>query len=462
MVSVTLAVIVILEIGMLFLYNYRVNVSIRQQVLTELEKESMKAKGYLQSITTTRMNWLRLVAEMSGGIHDKDEKLWKYMITKTDSDHHRLGIFDNQGTLYYEEDKKAYIGDREYYKRAMEGEEYVSSVLSDEFSDAENIVLAMPMYDEDGNISGGVAAEYTTDSIGDFFEKAELKRHTASIIFDCDGKFVSSYEDMEKYDSVYEWLGTMQYSDPKAAAQVRQKIENQESGYLEAFRDGRKRMIYYQPAELADWTIFTVAEMETYEKNLNVIMEMTAVFTTFSFLMIASGIFLTGYIVRKRNMKFDAVKKDELSGVYTRLAGKDMIKERFARRKGSGCFGCLFLDLDDFKTVNDRYGHARGDELIESAGQILKESIRKEDIVFRYGGDEFCVWLFGDGGREDIEEIAERILENAAAEESGLLSFSIGATLVQRWETDYHQPLERADKALYEAKEEGKKKCVFH
>lgn len=461
MVSATLVVIVILETAMLFMYNYRINAGLRDQVLDELEKESMKAKGYLQSVTQTRMNWLGLVADMSGGISEQDEELCRDMISSVESDYHSLGIFDSQGTLYYGKNKRVHCGDREYFKRAKAGEAYISSVLVNEYGE-ETVVLSMPMYNAQGKVIGGIVAEYTTDSIGDYIERAGMKKHTASIFFDNEGKFVSSYWDMEKYDSVYQWLETMQYKNPDAIAQVRENLLHKESGYLECFRDGRQRMIYYQPAGISDWTVFTVAEMDTYEKRLSMISEMTAVFTAFSFSMITAGIFLTGYIVKRRNKKIDEAKIDNLSGVYTRLAGQDAIRERFARERGSGCYGCLFLDLDDFKKVNDTYGHTKGDEVIETAGEILKDSVCRKDIVFRYGGDEFCVWLFGEGGRKEVEETAERILKNVAEEESGMISFSIGATVVLPEETDYHVPLERADKALYEAKEEGKSKCVFH
>lgn len=123
-------------------------------------------------------------------------------------------------------------------------------------------------------------------------------------------------------------------------------------------------------------------------------------------------------------------------------------------------YACMFLDIDDFKKINDTFGHHKGDLVLVQAGQILSACTRQEDVIVRFGGDEFCIWLYGMRGRKQPEAIAQRIIN--AFHVSGKVHASIGITLIGENETEYDAILKRADQALYEAKGKGKKPvCCF-
>lgn len=126
----------------------------------------------------------------------------------------------------------------------------------------------------------------------------------------------------------------------------------------------------------------------------------------------------------------------------------------------------LFIDVDNFKTVNDTYGHMRGDQVLKAVGQAILLAIRKQDMVFRYGGDEFAVILH-NSSREEALQVAERISKNVKRSVDGMTTFmkvtvSMGVAVLDEEFTDKKLLLEAADKALYEAKGQGKNRVAIY
>ncbi|QIS22255.1 GGDEF domain-containing protein [Nocardia terpenica] len=118
----------------------------------------------------------------------------------------------------------------------------------------------------------------------------------------------------------------------------------------------------------------------------------------------------------------------------------------------------LFIDLDGFKTINDSYGHAVGDELIANAAARIRRIIRRDDMAARYGGDEFVV--LADGGRQEAEELAERLLatfaepfELSVGEVRIAASLGIARSGPRSADATVYDLLREADSAMYHAKE---------
>jgi diguanylate cyclase (GGDEF)-like protein len=158
---------------------------------------------------------------------------------------------------------------------------------------------------------------------------------------------------------------------------------------------------------------------------------------------------------------------DELTDIHNRryfmdLAGHEQAK---AQRYGD-IFTVALLDIDDFKNINDTYGHLTGDKALVQVAKICKENIRLPDICARYGGDEF-VFLFPATCKEKARMCLERIsvdISNNPIQHDGckiIIHVSVGLTEFSNQGHILDDVLREADVALYQAKRTGKNKVVL-
>lgn len=153
---------------------------------------------------------------------------------------------------------------------------------------------------------------------------------------------------------------------------------------------------------------------------------------------------------------------DPLTGLPNRVLFQERLEHALARaRRSGGPVAMLFLDLDDFKVVNDSLGHTIGDRLLVSVGQRLEGCLRLGDIAARFGGDEFTVVLEDISSASDVESVAERILQELRAPFSieGHHIFAAASIGIALSDTAGEMPgdlLQAADIALYRAKDKAK------
>ena len=125
----------------------------------------------------------------------------------------------------------------------------------------------------------------------------------------------------------------------------------------------------------------------------------------------------------------------------------------------------LSLILDNFKYINDSFGHQTGDKILKKMALALKQNFRPDDYVFRIGGDEFVVFMVhvDDGVQTLIENKVSQINRELADTRDGLpeLSVSVGVSLSQK-ERDPQEMFREADLALYAVKENGRRGCSFY
>ena len=124
---------------------------------------------------------------------------------------------------------------------------------------------------------------------------------------------------------------------------------------------------------------------------------------------ILSGVADIAEIKRMENELTIYASTDLLTGVFNRRVGMDLLRKRLeTAKREKETFHLGFFDIDDLKAVNDTFGHVEGDSLITDVCGIIREEIKSDDIVFRYGGDEFMILFHSDQERE-IEETCRRI-----------------------------------------------------
>lgn len=164
---------------------------------------------------------------------------------------------------------------------------------------------------------------------------------------------------------------------------------------------------------------------------------------------------------------YELATTDGLTKLYNRRHFLETVKKQFIRQQRDGLPSTLLmLDIDHFKLVNDRYGHAMGDEVIKSVASTLEGSLRKYDVVGRMGGEEYAMMLVGCSTGSAFE-IANRLCDEIASmditynEITINVTISIGLSQPNPEDTKVEQSIHRADQALYQAKEAGRNRVVI-
>ncbi|MYM21050.1 diguanylate cyclase [Duganella sp. FT135W] len=153
-----------------------------------------------------------------------------------------------------------------------------------------------------------------------------------------------------------------------------------------------------------------------------------------------------------------AARYDELTGLPNRRLFQDRMRLALARSRRDQVGGAvLFIDLDDFKSVNDQHGHAVGDQLLRTVAQRIKSCVREADTVARLGGDEFVVLLEEVGSLPQVQRVADKIRKTLAAPLAlgGValpVSASIGLAMYPQQGEAMDDLMRHADQAMYAAK----------
>ncbi|MBO5144402.1 MAG: diguanylate cyclase [Lachnospiraceae bacterium] len=169
--------------------------------------------------------------------------------------------------------------------------------------------------------------------------------------------------------------------------------------------------------------------------------------------------------VHRMQQLSDASMRDKLTGLYNKAAFYTLVAETVNSEDEGGVL--LFLDLDNFKSVNDLMGHLAGDEILVNVADGMKKVFRSNDIIARFGGDEFVVYAKGIDDDEAVNKIQAlrteiaRVKKECDAEKTGL-SVCIGVSVYPLDADNVEELVQRADEAMYQIKQNGKDGYAFY
>ena len=183
----------------------------------------------------------------------------------------------------------------------------------------------------------------------------------------------------------------------------------------------------------------------------------------------ANMVIKLGFFIWIASMLFDLKKAlelqkllsrtDYLTGLFNRRYFSELAVREIQRMQRYGHpFTFLYLDIDDFKVVNDRFGHVAGDSLLLAVGTTLKSTVRQTDLPVRLGGDEFAVLMpetAHEGATAALRRIREK-LSDSAVENKHPVTFSIGSVTFMRPPESLDEMIQKTDHLMYQVKNNGK------
>jgi diguanylate cyclase (GGDEF)-like protein len=199
-------------------------------------------------------------------------------------------------------------------------------------------------------------------------------------------------------------------------------------------------------------------EHESYELD-----EIIPLFITISVSLLVFSLRRLYEVKRLSSKLYTMANYDDMTKVHNRRYMNDILETECERVKRSGTvFSLILLDIDDFKKVNDDYGHQTGDKVLIRFAQMLQDSTRKLDVLCRWGGEEFMI-LCRDTDQEGAQIIAQKLMDKMQSFKCDLVEGVTASLGVVSTDKDLSTDalFNRVDNALYEAKSQGKNQYVI-
>ncbi|MCF7925423.1 MAG: diguanylate cyclase [Candidatus Izimaplasma sp.] len=226
------------------------------------------------------------------------------------------------------------------------------------------------------------------------------------------------------------------------------------------YEQSRYDFIFVPLVNMNDEAVGYIITLETAEAFTELRIRYISYFIATT-VFVGSNYVLFLFIDKARKKLREISQHDSLTGIYNRRYLDQFLEKEIARSKRSKMpFSLLMFDIDHFKEINDTYGHLKGDAVLENLVKIINNHIRQEDIVARFGGEEFVIILINTEGENALTKAKQltKLVEKSNIADL-TITISIGVTTFDD-ESTIDTLIHKADTALYYAKEHGRNKAI--
>ncbi len=355
----------------------------------------------------------------------------------------------------------------------------------DEPDDSEYLLFGAPVY-TDGELIAELYGVFYLDSFSEVLDLKSFGGEAFYHLCHVDGTpiYLSGSDDNLFQDGdMYSFIGSLDIYNGHTTDSIKTDMEAGDTVILNYIINNQDRSAVMVRVPGTDWCVVSIVLSEV---NLDILHRISEDTITFSVFLIA--LYLSYFIINltfARNTKKalisslessyrltsklqTTIETDSLTGAYSRAAAAQKITEIINENDSNeGVHALAILDIDNFKGINDTYGHQTGDVYLKELVLAIRAGLRSDDILGRLGGDEFVVLLSSVNTPEVSKRVIERIFENVnniKIEGVSLenVSISAGVVMIDAGQNSYDELSHMADTALYEAKRDGKNICKFY
>lgn len=446
--------------------NEKAEDSARKTILDHLEGQRV----HLQSIIDIQYKYMEAAAKSIGR---EDELLSLDNIQliqdlEESCDFERVALMDTDGQSTYDNGVQESVVHREYFKQAMEGKCTSEPVQSTVDGD-ERVLLCVPVY-RGKEIIGALGGSYNVEGFSSILLDDIYDEEGQCMISAADGTVIFLNERSGAAGFGESLFGSNEKAEFLEGSfdGLKDDFQEQKEGCAKIKQDGRICYLAYKPLEMNDWMISYTVPVEKAKESYSFILQFEVALSV----VLAVGILLILFDTwrisskEKKNLMISA-STDALTGVSNKKHTEEEVNLWLEEAPKDSMQVFFMLDFDDFKSINDVYGHRIGDEALREMGRLLKQDFRQGDIVGRIGGDEFAALMKDVNDIEVIEYRAKRLcahLQEVRLKDAPdcRLKCSIGISYAPKDGNSYVELYEHADEALYKAKESGKNGFVFY
>ena len=476
-ISIIILIISILFLGLFNTYELiqEANINQKNQLISDLEETKDKFNKWI----TTKKVILDTAKDVVDNLHYEDISEMKINntfldINNNDEDISEIYIGLSNGEFVTGSD---WIPPDDYDPRQREW--YIDAlsknktIFSDIYIDRETgeklVTISSPLY-IDGEIVGVIAADVFLININRYLENNLLEDNSYAYIINENGKILVHTRDKSLVEkSIYN-------IELKGYTKFFENVKNTSESISGSYTiEGRNVNGVLQKVEGIDWYIGISAEKDIELANIFENRKYFQIITINLLIALLISLSIFNIIKTKRKLKMENLgltldnSIDYLTGAYNRRYCEEYLNLLWEESINNTQISALMIDIDHFKKYNDTYGHQKGDEILKTVADTINENIRNDDILVRYGGEEFLILLKATT-LEEAKIVAKKIKEavfdkNIENKNTslGILTISIGvSSVLPKNDINKEGFIIEADKALYEAKERGRNKVFAY
>lgn len=380
---------------------------------------------------------------------------------------HRITIFRPDGMGLTSDGTNIAVTQREHFEEALAGKRGMSEPLESQLDGQSLVALSVPVLEPESDVVKGVlTASYNVTLLNRLMFEDLYDGEGAAAIVSGNGQMISSTLSGEEnlFESAESFFDFYSACDFRTGSfeHMKEDFASGRSDCLKVAMGEDVRYIAYMPMDLEDWMVCYAVPLSAARESFKF---MTFYTRNLALVLISTVVILVSFSWlwnrRKEKALLDKAEIDALTGILNRESTVNKISEWLSADVYDEFQVFLMLDLDNFKGINDTYGHSVGDKVLRQTGAILKNAFRSSDIVGRLGGDEFVV-LMKNVRMESVvnfymSEVSRKLGELEIPELAGTkLHCSIGAAYAPNHGNTFKELYNRADAALYAVKRSGR------
>lgn len=439
--------------------------SVEEYTLRSLRNNVEHQCDYFNSVIDTQFSSLDSLAHFiarQDHLVDSDNILMANAIVSS-GEFSRILIIAPSGIGHSNDGATTLVAHRQYFLTSMSGRRAVSDPLSSSVDSQTKVVLSVPIIGEDGEIMGVVGGAYNIGQLSDFLFSGLYNGSGYPLLVTSNGTLVSTTSTTlpTHYHDFFEYCASMELIGGASPDEIRADFAAGKSGYFFAQSGDEVQYMVYQSAGLDNgWMMcYTVSGSEASADYSFIFRDVLYLGIAFLVGVLLLLILMIHISLRDRRRLLHQAQADSLTGLLNRTSTSACIDTWLAVPNRQGAL--LMLDLDNFKEVNDVWGHQAGDSILILTADLLRAHFRQSDVIGRIGGDEFMVLMKDVSSRSVVELHMRRLCEEFRLLTDPTypqisVSCSVGAAMIPDQGHSFEELYPHADSALYCAKHRGK------